>query len=178
MKKSVIALSVLASTFISHVFAGDGAGTVNFSGEVTTVPCDVSVNGSNGSGTVELEKIAKHHFQQKGHTAGDKNFTVAISNCPETVSRALIKFNGAQHEQDLDTLSHTGTAEGVGIALHHKDGEDKQILLSSGGQSNPIDVTGGSATFNFAAKYKAVAAKEAIKPGNVNAIVNFTVDMP
>ncbi|WP_337261278.1 MULTISPECIES: fimbrial protein [unclassified Serratia (in: enterobacteria)] len=173
MNKNLVAVAVLAaSAFTANVFAADGQ--VNFTGTIIPQGCDISTSTKNQ--TVDLGKIAASSFPSAGSVSGSKGFSLVLSNCPDTVTAASVRFDGNQVPNNNSILQLTDptaatTAKGVGIQI--ADGNNKVINLYQ--DSTPQTLQPGTAinTLSFVASYISTAAS--VTPGAANAVSNFTI---
>lgn len=171
MNKNLIAVAVLAaSAFSTAAFAEDGK--VNFTGTIILNGCDVTADTKDQ--TVDLGKIAVSSFPAAGATAGSKQFSLKLTNCPDTVSAATVRFDGVQVPGDNSILALTedaGVATGVGIQI--ADNQNKVINLYQ--DSSAYSLASGSAvnTLNFVARY--ISTADTVTAGPANAVSNFTI---
>ncbi|WP_410003517.1 fimbrial protein, partial [Klebsiella pneumoniae] len=90
---NLLAVALMAtSVFASSAFASDGA--VNFTGSITDAACTVDTASQNQD--VFLGNIARTAFPVAGSLAAAKKFTLVLKNCPDTVTGATVRFDGAQ----------------------------------------------------------------------------------
>ncbi|MFC0226276.1 fimbrial protein [Serratia aquatilis] len=174
MNKKLIAIAVLAtSALTSGVFAAPGGdGTVRFTGEIIPQGCEVSADTKDQ--IVNLKKIAATAFPQSGATAGDKDFSIILTNCPTTVSTASVRFSGTQvpgNNAILALTTEPGVATGVGIQI--SDSNNRVINLFQ--DSTPANLVSGSVEneLKFVASY--VSTADIVNPGVANAVSNFTI---
>lgn len=171
MKKTLIAASLLVlpfSSFVAH--AADGS--VNFTGNITDAACTVDTNSA--SQTVTLGNVSSSAFSAVGSTAAPTKFSINLTNCPETVTSASVKFDGRVNSTNNDLLSVNtdSTATGVGVAIYESDSATQIPLLTSS-VAQAIDSTAATNTLSFVAKYMATAAK--VTAGSANAVTDFTI---
>lgn len=130
MKKTIIALSLIAAPLlmINNALAADG--TINFTGTITDSAC--TVDTASASQTVSLGTVSSSAFSAAGDTASPTKFTINLSNCPTTVSSASVKFDGSINttNNNLLALSSDSTAAGVGIGIYESD-SSTQIPMST-----------------------------------------------
>ena len=170
LKRTVLSVLVLASSAISfHTFAADG--TVNFTGNITNAGC--SVASDSLSKTVALGNVSSSALTTAGNTAGAHLFTINLTDCPEDPS-AHVRFDGTTNASNSSILALTdagqeGTATNVGVALYESDSTTPIII---GVPSSTINMTEGSNSLNFYAKYYATGAATA---GTATSTATFTV---
>lgn len=170
MKKlGIIALLTVATVSASAAFADDGQ--INFIGAITDDACTV-VNDMSNPLTVTLGTVSSNAFTGAGSTAAPTKFTIALTNCPATVSSATVKFDGTADSNVNSILALTqdsGVATGVGIQL--TDNSNVVVPLYTPSSAYPL-VTGDN-DLDFVARYYATAA--AVTAGPANSTSNFTV---
>lgn len=172
MKKSlaVLTLSTTSVLFSFCTMAADGQ--VNFIGEIIDQGCKV-VNGSSNPLAVTLGKVAKSSFNGKGSTTAATKFALQLTDCPETVKSASVKFDGNPVDGDNTVLALTqveGAATGVGIQLSDDSNTvlplftaSKEYVLKSGDTNN----------LDFIAHY--IATANDVTAGPANSTASFTI---
>jgi major type 1 subunit fimbrin (pilin) len=173
MKKNIIA-ATLAAVALTSVSAFAADGQVKFTGEITDAACKVA-NTVASPLDVQLGKVAKSSFTQAGDKSAATKFTLQLSDCPDTVSTATVKFDGTSVNGDNSILALTqgaGVATGVGIQLS----DDSNTVLPLFTESKSYSLQAGSVTNNldFVARYISTAA--AVTPGPANATANFSIN--
>ena len=163
MLNSLLLVGVpLAMTTITKAAAADG--TINFTGNVTD-PCTVVAGSANQ--TIPMGNISAKAFKSAGDTALPTKFSIALTSCPETVTKASVKFDGtyAQGNSTLLSLnSESGVATGLGVALYEADGTTQIPMASfSNAQSVQKDINN---VFTYVAKYMATSDKVTVGPAN------------
>ena len=146
-------------------------GVVHFTGKITDVSCDVSQE-STGQ-TVDLGAWAKSYFKSQKETTLTP-FSIKVQNCPESVKKVAVLFDGEKDARDQTLLKVTsGEASGVGIKLYEENRStaidigkvsDKQTLETAGGST-------GTTELKFFADYRANG--DEIKTGDAKADANF-----
>ncbi len=166
------AVALLAAAISTSSMAADG--TIHFQGLITDTTCSVSVNSSAATATVLLPSVAVSALPEVGSTAGAMPFTINLSACTgDTLGTASTHFEVGP---DVDTVSgrlnSTGTADGVQIQMLNADqGPITVGALTSQGDV-PVDITSGSATLRYYARYYANAD---VTPGTVVSRVDYTI---
>lgn len=171
MKKTLIALALIsAPVLMSTANAADGS--INFTGNITDAACTVDTNSA--SQTVTLGNVSSAAFNAVGSTAAPTKFDIKLTNCPETVTSAAVKFDGTINatNSDLLSVSSDSTATGVGIAIYEANSSTQVPMLTSSA-SQTIDSTLATNTLSFVAKYMATAAT--VTAGSANAVTDFTI---
>ncbi|SFN24483.1 major type 1 subunit fimbrin (pilin) [Izhakiella capsodis] len=172
MKKTLLAIALIATSAVSvSVSAADGA--VNFTGTITDAACTIDTASQNQN--VLMGNISRTAFSGAGSTAAPKNFTLVLTNCPDTVTGATVRFDGTQVPGDNSILmltdsGSTTTAQGVGIQI--SDNQNKVVPLYEDSSVYPLISTGAN-KLNFSARYIAVA--DQVTVGSANAVTQFTV---
>ncbi|WP_174510406.1 fimbrial protein [Klebsiella oxytoca] len=171
MKKlSIIAAAIIAGTLSASAFAYDGE--VKFTGNITDEACTVT-NAPATPLAVVLGEVAKSSFgATAGTTASTTKFTLALTNCPDTVNKARVKFDGAPDATNpaLLRLDAASVATGVGIEILDDTGTPFSVNTAS--KEYPL-VTGNN-SLNFAARYKSTL--DTVTVGSANANTGFTIN--
>lgn len=168
MKKLAIAASIIAS-LSTAAFADDGK--INFVGAITDDACTVTNDMSNPL-TVTLGTVSSSAFTGAGSTAAPTKFTIALTNCPATVSSAKVKFDGTA-DSNVGTIlaltQETGVATNVGIQLMDK--QNVVVPLYTASSAYPLAT--GDNNLDFVARYYATAT--GVTAGPANSTSNFTI---
>ncbi|EOL9069763.1 fimbrial protein [Cronobacter turicensis] len=175
MKKILLTTTLAALACSSPLTwaASTGEGQINFTGEILDAACEV-VNSLSSPLTVDLGKVSKTAFTGVGSTTNITSFFLELKNCPETVTKASIKFGGNADTDNVNVLAltgGTGAASGVGIQLVDADGTPLNLYTASADYA----LQTGTATNNleFGARYIQTGA--AVTAGTANGSSTFTV---
>lgn len=169
MKKNLI-VAAIAILSVSSAMAADGQ--VNFKGEILDAACTV-VNSVSSPLDVNLGQVAKTAFSGAGSTAAATKFTLQLKDCPSSVTKASVKFDGTSVAGDNSVLALTqgaGVATGVGIQL--SDASNAILPLFTASTSYPL-VSTGTNNLDFIARYIATAAT--VTAGPANAVASFSI---
>ncbi|EKM0374816.1 fimbrial protein [Cronobacter turicensis] len=175
MKKILLTTTLAALACSSPLTwaASTGEGQINFTGEILDAACEV-VNSLSSPLAVDLGKVSKTAFTGVGSTTNITSFFLELKNCPETVTKASIKFGGNADTDNANVLAltgGTGAASGVGIQLVDADGTPLNLYTASADYA----LQTGTATNNleFGARYIQTGA--AVTAGTANGSSTFTV---
>ncbi|WP_431225195.1 fimbrial protein [Serratia sp. L9] len=170
MNKNLIAVAVLAaSAFSTSVFAEDGK--VNFSGTIIPQGCEVTADTVNQ--IVDLGKVSVTSFPSSGATAGSKDFSLKLKNCPTTITAATVRFDGIQVPGNNSILALTDEANvATGVGIQIADNQNKVINLHQDSNEYPL-VSTGENILKFVARY--VSTSATVTAGPANAVSNFTI---
>ncbi|MDK1225572.1 fimbrial protein [Cronobacter turicensis] len=175
MKKILLTTTLAALACSSPLTwaASTGEGQINFTGEILDAACEV-VNSLSSPLAVDLGKVSKTAFTGVGSTTNITSFFLQLKNCPETVTKASIKFGGNADTDNANVLAltgGTGAASGVGIQLVDADGTPLNLYTASADYA----LQTGTATNNleFGARYIQTGA--AVTAGTANGSSTFTV---
>lgn len=158
-------------TFAGSANAADG--NIIITGEITDTTCNISVNGAGSSTTVVLPTVSTDSLSTAGATAGATPFNIALSGCSgSALNTASTWFEpGPNVDGTTGRLDNTGDAENVQVELLNSNLD--AIVVGSPTQNDiPVDISGGSGTLNYYARYYATGAAEA---GTVNTSLQYTV---
>lgn len=174
MKKNLIVAALVAGAMSASVASADD-GRINFVGEVTDSACTVTNSVTNPL-TVTLGKVARTAFTGAGSTAAPTKFTIALTNCPDSVSSATVKFDGTADTNVSSVLALTAatgedavTAGGVGIQIMDK----QNVVVPLHTASSAYALSEGANNLDFVARYYATAAT--VTAGQANSTSNFTI---
>lgn len=172
MKKNLIVAALMTGALsAASAFAADGQ--INFIGSITDDACTV-VNDMTNPLEVTLGTVSSSAFNGSGSTAAPTKFTIALTNCPSTMTKAKVKFDGTAdaNVNSLLALTNVGTvgvAKNVGIQLTDKS----NVVVPLHSASSEYPLTAGSNELDFVARYYATAAT--VEAGSANATSNFTI---
>ncbi|EBY1953402.1 fimbrial protein [Salmonella enterica] len=174
MKQHLLVVALAATTLsaAATVFAADGQ--INFTGEIIDQSCKVMPD-ANKSLQVDLHKVARAAFTGKGSTAAATKFTLQLTDCPESVKTASVKFDGTSVQGDNKVLALTqeeGVASGVGIQLY--DDASKVIPLYTSSKAYSLKSGKELNNLDFIARY--IATANEVKPGVANSTASFTIN--
>lgn len=174
MKKvTMISLGLLLAT--AQVNAAEASdGTINFTGEIESQTCTVSVNGGTSTGTVVLPTVSSSLLKTSGQTAGSTRFTIGLSECSTETGDVYAYFEQGVNVNAEGRLINTGTATNVDLQL--LDGANNALNAGSTEQTaSPAtaSLTAGAATLTYAAQYFATAAATA---GTVASSVTYSIN--
>lgn len=149
-------------------------GMVQFTGEIVDSSCNIS-SGSNTQ-KIDLGKWSKSYFAAAGDETTKTPFSISVENCPGSVSRVAVLFDGQKDATNPQLLAVTGGATGVGIKLYNGGTSGSEIALGSVSNSVPVVAgTGanaqGTATLSFFADYTSTVAN--VTTGAANGVTNF-----
>ncbi|OCJ21182.1 MULTISPECIES: fimbrial protein [Serratia] len=173
MKKNLIAAIVTVST-LSAASAMAADGEVHFKGEIIDSACEVVNNVSNPL-DVTLGQVAKTAFTGAGSTAAATKFTLQLKNCPDSVTKAAVKFDGTAEGGDNNVLQLTqesGVATGVGIQL--SDASNAVLPLFTASTSYTLVAGSTVNNLDFVARYIATTDDD-ITAGPANSVASFSV---
>lgn len=174
MKKNLIVTTLAVAAVLSSASAFAADGQVNFTGEIIEQGCKV-VNAPDNPLTVNLGKVAKTAFTGAGSTAAATRFTLQLTNCPETVKSASVKFDGTAENGDTSVLALTrveGMATGVGIQL--SDNTNTVLPLYTASREYTLKPGSDDNNLDFIARY--IATSETVTPGPANSTASFTIN--
>lgn len=174
MKMHFIVAGIATGLTLATTTASASDGTVNFTGEIIDEACVVDI-GTDATMTVDLGHISKSSFKASGDEAPETKFSLKLKSCPETVTTAKVKFDGANDATNSGLLAltqETGVAKGIGVTLRTADKaalgldavNDYSYTLSST-EENSLD---------FYAAYRSTS--DTVVAGKANAVATFTVD--
>ncbi|MGC5890092.1 fimbrial protein [Enterobacter roggenkampii] len=153
-----------------NVLAADG--TIHFTGSITDQTCTVDTGSQNLP--VDLGNVAQTALNgAAGMKAAPTRFTLSLSDCPDTVTGANVKFDGTSDgvNQNLLALdSGAGIATGVGIEIADRNGT--AIPLHTASTDYPL--AAGTNSLDFIARY--VSTGTAVTTGTANGTSQFTIN--
>lgn len=167
MKKAILSACFLLAA--GNAVAADG--TIHFTGSITDQTC--TVDSGSQSLNVDLGKVAQTALNgAAGMKASPTRFTLNLSDCPDTVTGASVKFDGTSDgtNQNLLALDNgTGVATGVGIEIADKNG----AVIPLHTVSTDYTLAEGANTLDFVARYVSTGA--AVTTGAANGTSQFTI---
>lgn len=152
----------------------DTGGVVNFTGNISEDSCNVTPESENVD--VDLGKWASSYFQSTGTETTKTPFDIKVENCPSSVTKVLVLFEGDHDATQSELLKTTGEAKGVAIQLLEAD-QKTRIPLGTLSQEYDVkagaDGANGSADLTFYANY--YSTENAVEPGDANGVANFSM---
>ncbi|WP_392566612.1 fimbrial protein [Utexia brackfieldae] len=171
--KKLLSTAILAASVLPAFAFAVQSNTVTFKGEVSSQTCDVSINGVKETPVILLPTVAATQLATKGSTAAETNFTIDISGCNQTLTKAKAIFAG-NNVTTTGNLGNTGTATKVSIQV--KDGVGNSVLNFNGTDTvSGITAisTSGTASLPFSASYFAEDA--GVTAGTVVASAQYAI---
>lgn len=175
MQKNILTSTFIAvSLYATAVNAADG--TINFTGTIMDAACNVTTATKNQ--TVALGSVNRTAFNAAGDTAAPTKFSIVLENCPTTVSKATVRFDGPIDSANTTLLAlspaggGTTNATGVAVGIYESDAATL-IPIATKSKEHTLSSTANN-QLDFIAKYVSTAA--AVTQGPANAATNFTID--
>lgn len=173
MKKLLLVAAIVALAPMSAM-AVDGTITVN--GQVNASTCLINGAASPGNISVTLPPVSATSLNTAGNTAGNKQFSIALSGCG-SLTKATTYFEvGPNIDATTGYLKNTavGGATNVQVRLLNDDmSTEIKLNQASGAQaSKQFTITSGAATLNYFAQYYATGVATA---GPVATSVQYTM---
>ncbi|SAL47548.1 fimbrial protein [Caballeronia cordobensis] len=164
---------ILAS---GSAFASDG--TITFNGALTAQTCTVNGEGQGKDFTVTLPTVSTAKLAALGQTAGATKYSVVLSACsPVTSSSKASVFYEAGATVDPSDgrlIVASGGAANVKLQLNNWDGSQIKAGYSATMQnSQPADISTGTATLNYQVQYYATGATTA---GAANSSIVYSIN--
>ncbi|MFJ4257011.1 fimbrial protein [Pseudomonas monteilii] len=129
---------------------------------------------------VDLQTWDKSHFVGKGTTTSTVPFSITLSNCrtdPGGMTRATIELDPANSSTPVPgldgvfTLTPDSSAEGVGIQVLKEDGSPLPLQREEDLQA----IQDGTTVLNFGARFYQTEDASAVRAGEANGALNFTL---
>ena len=176
MEKKVIMLALVAASFSSALPALAADGQVNFTGNIVDAACKVTNDLSNPLNVV-LGDVARTAFAGgKGSTSSATKFTLEVTDCPDTVKSATVKFDGAADNGDNNVLQltqETDVATGVGIQL--SDISNNVLPLYTASTAYPL-ASGSGVKNNLDFTARSLSTLADVTAGKANSVATFTLN--
>mgnify|MGYP003945545713 CR=1 FL=1 len=186
MKKTLLALSMLAAAGLSTSAFAEG--TINFKGSVSANTCAIDVNNSGAAeGTVTLVPATTADLDAAGKWAKRTDFSIKLTGCTAGITTAATYFEPGP-DTDLTTgnlkvadLTNPGSpgagAANVQLQLLNKDFSpiDLSQGTAAGQNSKPVTLAGDAATLEYWVQYVAVAGAAGV--GRADSTAKFTMDL-
>lgn len=176
MERKVMVLALAAASLASPFAVSAADGQVNFTGNIIDAACKVTNDLSNPLNVV-LGDVARTAFAGgKGTTSSATKFTLEVTDCPDTVNSATVKFDGPAADGDNNVLQltqETGVATGVGIQL--SDISNNVLPLYTASTAYPLSPGSGvKNNLDFTARYISTVAD--VTAGKANGVATFTLN--
>ncbi|CNE15076.1 fimbrial protein [Yersinia nurmii] len=170
LRATILLASAAFASFSSAANAADG--TINFTGTVIAEACTVSP--ASAGQTVALGNVSAKAFPSIGATAMPTKFDITLTSCPESVTKALVKFDGPFAENNTNLLALTtgaGVATGLGIAIYEADGTT--LIPMTAPSAQKAVAKGVNPVFSYIAKY--MSTNDIVTTGPANAVTQFSI---
>lgn len=169
MKKLLLVAAIVALAPMSAM-AVDG--TINVTGQVTASTCKINNAVSPATIDVVLPTVSTTSLNANAVTAGNKAFTIALSECG-ALTQAVTYFEQGANTLANGNLKSNGTANNVQVRLLNNDLTAIDVSKASTLQnSKPVAISSGAANLNYWAQYYAIGQATA---GTVTTSVQFTM---
>ncbi|MCY1700956.1 fimbrial protein [Lelliottia sp. SL45] len=169
MKNTIIALAV-AMSFVSGASqaAGQGSGTVTFTGTVIDAPCSIAPESADQ--TIDLGQIALAGLSNATFNGSSTPvpFNIQLNDCTlGTIQTSTTTFAGTAGSPGM--LATSGTAKGISVGLNEGDG----TALPVGTESKAFTLAEGSNTLEFSAYVQGNGTLDKPKAGDFTAVATF-----
>ncbi|WP_370605686.1 fimbrial protein [Citrobacter braakii] len=150
----------------------DGAGNVNFSGKLSSVTCNASINGGGNNATVILPTVQASSLAVTGNNAGQTGLTVAISGCNASGNLRTYFENGATADSASGPLKNT-TASGAATAVQLELLDYTPVNIGNNNQNNAgfIPIGGATVILRYAVRYYATGAADAVTSSVIYSVI-------
>ncbi len=187
-KISLIAAAIGALAIQSPAMAADGAGVLNFSGNIIQAGCKF-----NGADTftmaTDFGTVAANAFATVGARARlDKPITIQLTNCPgnptgttaSTINgtkvalgfRRPVNVSTTGLANNVAPLDGTSTAKGVGVGLWNTNGTAIALDSETDFPYDMSDPNNLKVTINLVADY--VSTMASVSPGTANTVITVS----
>ncbi len=171
MNKFALASALAIALLAPAAHAADG--TIEFTGAVTSVTCNI--NGGVTDFSVALPTVAAASLATEGEVAGRTPFKIEVSGCNPD-GGLVSTFFEADSSVNLTTgrlVVDAGGAKNVEVALLNDSHQKIKVGATAAEQnSQQIRLSAGAATLNYYAQYESLGAVEA---GDVKTRVRYTM---
>ena len=149
-------------------------GQIEFSGSITDTSCNIDSTSANQ--IVDLGKGASSYFTGAGAETTKPAFHIKVKDCPATVTKVSVLFDGTRDSNNSNLLAVNGGAQGVAIKLYEDDkatpinlgteSKDQAVIAGTSGSNS------GTADLEFFADYISTSA---VSAGSANGTANFNM---
>lgn len=149
-------------------------GQIEFSGSITDTSCNIDSTSANQ--IVDLGKWASSYFTGAGSETTKTAFHIKVKDCPATVTKVSVLFDGTRDSNNSNLLAVNGGAQGGAIKLYEDDkatpinlgteSKDQAVIAGTSGSNS------GTADLEFFADYISTSA---VSAGSANGTANFNM---
>jgi major type 1 subunit fimbrin (pilin) len=167
------AVSLLTIAPLAH--AADG--TIEFTGMVTALTCEINGGGANNDFTVALPPVPQSSLSAIGSSAGRTPFAITLTNCSPDSGMVSTYFEpGATVDLQTNQLKvDLGGAQNVELRLLNSDFSKVLAGAAKDSQnSTPVSIDSGAATMNYYVEYAQYGVAGAT-PGQANSRIQYTL---
>ncbi|MEX3172673.1 fimbrial protein [Serratia quinivorans] len=144
--------------------AGAADVTVNITGTVLSVSCDV--NTTDATKDVDLGTIVAQQYETAGKTSPPEDVAIGLTGCSST-STVTASFSGVADSTDPDLLAiNSGSGAASNLAIQILDSTSNPVAL---GDTIDFPVTDSAATVEFKLRYKSTGT---VTAGNADSTLN------
>ncbi|EFE10418.1 fimbrial protein [Citrobacter youngae] len=173
MEKRILAVATAAVLFsaLSCGIANAADGQIKFTGSLTADACKVDTTSADQ--TVSMGKVAISAFTDgQGTKASPTKFSLKLTDCPDTVTSAVVKFDGNADASNTDLLALDSDSDAAGVGIEIADNTGAAIPIHQASTAYPLAV--GDNTLEFVARY--VSDTATVTAGAANATSDFTIN--
>ncbi len=144
--------------------AGAADVTVNITGSVLSVSCDV--NTADASKDVDLGTIVAQQYEAAGKNSTSEDVAIGLTGCSNT-STVTASFSGTPDSTDSDLLAiNNVNGAATNLAVQILDETSNPVAL---GETLVTNVNGDTATVAFKLRYKSTGP---VTAGNADSTLN------
>lgn len=152
-------------------------GEINISGVVTDSSCNIAINGtSSGTTNLVLPTVSVTALASEGATAGATNFTLTLTDCPESGSvRAFFEPTNVDQSTGylLNNASALSAASSVEVQITNSTGQPIDLRNNNDTNNSAIDFVDNKATLLYNAQY--IAIGDTVNAGDVETQLVYTL---
>ncbi|MGO3395310.1 MAG: fimbrial protein [Serratia proteamaculans] len=172
--KKLMAVSLISLGMVSSVCvaADQGHGKATMVGSIVSTQASCSISPESADQTINLGQVADTTLLA-GNGSGQSTpspFSINLENCEVSGSNSVnVTFSGMEGKDGR--LGISGDASGASIAFTDGTGE----LIKLGHPSKSFTLQNGNNTLSFTAYLQGDGVSGNIKPGDYQAVADFTV---
>ncbi|MGL4430250.1 MAG: fimbrial protein [Silvania sp.] len=159
-----IIFSVVALAICIH-YVSAAPLQINVTGNVTASPCSVDI--ANSTLNIDLGDTPATDLATAGAFGQDKQFTLALKDCPASTTKATATFSGTATAGDANGFANTGTAVNVAIKIKPAAAawSDNSVNPNQSSWQQNVNATSHTVKYDFAVRPYTVSGN--VSPGTI-----------
>lgn len=167
MSKLITSMLLVAAGMMSSAVQ---AADLNINGTVVANPC--MVDSASVNQDVDFGQLRATDLKEAGSASGWQQFTVKLTHCPVSTSKATVTFTGTPSTDDATLFANSSTAQNVAVQMVQD--ADRSVVQGNGSKMTANVDAQHSAIYNLAARLYSVQGNVVAGTFTSVVLLNFT----